>query len=178
MATFTFCSDFGSQENKICHCFYIFSICLHEVMWLDAMIFAFWMLSFKPAFLLSSFTLTKKLFRSSLLSAIRVISSTYLRLWYFFWQSWFRLVIHSCHLLLDHVQFTLIHAPNIPDSHSLLFLTASDFTFTTRLSFHYFPYHNWAWFCYTSAFAMTRLWSMKGSLNVITDWIRASQLCL
>ena len=97
--------------------------------------------------------------------------------WYFFWQSWFWLVIHSCHLLLDHVQFTLIHAPNIPDSYAVLFLTASDFAFTTRLSFH-FHCHNWAWFCYTSTFAMTRLWSMKGSLKVITDWIRASQLCL
>ena len=55
------------------------SIC-QEVMGLDAMIFIFWMLSFKPAFLLSSFTFIKRLFRSSLLSAIRVVSSTYLRL--------------------------------------------------------------------------------------------------
>ena len=54
------------------------SIC-HEVMGLDAMILAFWMLSFKPTFSLSSFTFIKKLF-SSLLSAIRVVSSAYLRL--------------------------------------------------------------------------------------------------
>ena len=38
------------------------SIC-HEVMILDAMILVFWMLSFKPAFSLSSFTLIKRLFR-------------------------------------------------------------------------------------------------------------------
>ena len=38
------------------------------------------MLSFKPAFSLSSFTFSKRLFRSSSLSAIRVVSSTYLRL--------------------------------------------------------------------------------------------------
>ena len=38
------------------------------------------MLSFKPAFLASSFTFIRRLFRSFLLSAIRVVSSTYLRL--------------------------------------------------------------------------------------------------
>ena len=38
------------------------------------------MLSFKPTFSLSSFTFIKRLFRSSSLSAIRVVSSAYLRL--------------------------------------------------------------------------------------------------
>ena len=38
------------------------------------------MLSFKPAFSVSSFTFIKKLFSSSSLSAIRVVSSAYLRL--------------------------------------------------------------------------------------------------
>ena len=52
----------------------------HEVIELDAMILVFWMLSFKPAFLLSYYTLIKKLFGSPLLSAIRVVSSAYLRL--------------------------------------------------------------------------------------------------
>ena len=50
----------------------------------DAMILVFWMLNFKPTFSLSSFyqedTLIKRLFNSSLLSAIRVVSSAYLRL--------------------------------------------------------------------------------------------------
>ena len=55
------------------------SIC-HEVMGPDTMIFIFWMLSFKPSFSLSSFTFIKRLFSSSLLSAIRVVSSGYLRL--------------------------------------------------------------------------------------------------
>ena len=40
----------------------------------------FWMLSFKPAFSLSSFTFKKRLFGSSLLSAISVVSSAYLKL--------------------------------------------------------------------------------------------------
>ena len=43
-----------------------------------------WMLSFKPAFSLSSFTFIKKLFSSSSLSAIRVVSSAYLRFSIFF----------------------------------------------------------------------------------------------
>ena len=49
-------------------------------MGLDAMIFVFSMLSFKPAFSLSSFTFIKKPFSSSLLSAIGVVSSAYLKL--------------------------------------------------------------------------------------------------
>ena len=80
MAKVTICSDFGAQENKICHCFHCFPTYLHEVMGLDAMSLVFQMLSFKPAFSLSSFTLIKRLFSFSSLSAIRVVSSACLRL--------------------------------------------------------------------------------------------------
>ena len=52
------------------------SIC-HEVMGSEAMILVFWMLSFKPVY---SFILTKRLFSSSSLSAIRGVSSAYQRL--------------------------------------------------------------------------------------------------
>ena len=38
MAVVTICSDFGVQENKVCHCFHCFPIYLHEVMGPDAMI--------------------------------------------------------------------------------------------------------------------------------------------
>ena len=55
------------------------SIC-HEVMRLDAMILFFWVLNFKPTFSLSSFTFIKRLLSSSSLSAIRVVSSAYLKL--------------------------------------------------------------------------------------------------
>ena len=55
-----------------------FPIC-HEVMRPDAMILVFWMLSFNPAFSLSSYTFMR-LFSSSSLSAIRVVSFVYLRL--------------------------------------------------------------------------------------------------
>ena len=41
MAALTICSDFGAQDNKICHCFqFVSSACL-EVMGLGAMILAF-----------------------------------------------------------------------------------------------------------------------------------------
>ena len=53
------------------------SIC-HEVMRPGAMILVFWMLSFKPTFSLF-FTLFKRLFSYSL-SAIRLVSSAYLKL--------------------------------------------------------------------------------------------------
>ena len=68
------------------------SVC-HEVMRPGAMIFVYWMLSFKPTFSLS-FTFIKRLFGSSLLSGIRVVSSAIWGYWYFSWQSWFQLVLH------------------------------------------------------------------------------------
>ena len=70
-------------KSKVSHCFHCFPIyfpwsdgtrCHHQ------MILLFWMLSFKPTFSLSSFTFIKRLFSSSILSAIRVVSSVYLRL--------------------------------------------------------------------------------------------------
>ena len=47
------------------------------------MILVFFMLSFKPAFLLSSFNLIKTLFSSFSLYDMRVVSSTYLKLFIF-----------------------------------------------------------------------------------------------
>ena len=55
------------------------------------MILFFWMFSFKPTFSLSTFTSIKRLFRSSSLSAIRVVSSAYLRLLLLLpeiWEQW------------------------------------------------------------------------------------------
>ena len=87
---FRTCNEYSAQENKICHSFHHFPIYLpwndgsrcHDV--------SFWMLSFKPAFSLSCFAFIKKLFSTSSLSAIRVVSSAYLRL--FLQQSWFQFV--------------------------------------------------------------------------------------
>ena len=93
MAAVTICSDFGAPNNKVSHCFHCFPIYFpwgngtrcHDI--------SFWMLRFKPTFSLSSFTFIKRLFSSSL-SAIRVVSSAYLRLLIFLPQSWFQLVLH------------------------------------------------------------------------------------
>ena len=76
----------------------------HEVMGLDAMIFIFWMLSFKPAFSPSSFTF-KRLFSSSLLSATNVVSSAYLRLLIFLPAIWFQLVLHPA----QHFAWCTLH---------------------------------------------------------------------
>ena len=67
-----------SQKIKS-HYFHCFPSMWHEVMGLDTTVLVFWMLSFKPAVLLSSFTFIKRLFKYSLF-AIRVVSSVYLRL--------------------------------------------------------------------------------------------------
>ena len=52
----------------------------YELIGQDAMILDFWVLSFKPAFPLSSFTFIKRLFSSPLVSSIKMVSSAYLRL--------------------------------------------------------------------------------------------------
>ena len=49
---------------------------------------------------------------------------------------------HSCHLLFDHFQFTLIHGPNNPRSYATVFFIASDFTSTTSYI------HNWVLFSF------------------------------
>ena len=73
MAAVTNCSDFGAQENKVCHCFPICLTCSDGTGWSS-----FFECSFRPAMPLSSFTFI--FFSSSSLSAIRVLSSAYLRL--------------------------------------------------------------------------------------------------
>ena len=80
MAAVTVHSGFGAQEYKVCHCFHFPSSVCPEVMGQDAIILVFWILSFKPAFSLPSFTFIKRLFSSSSLSAISVVSSACLRL--------------------------------------------------------------------------------------------------
>ena len=80
MAAVTICLDFGAQENKICHCFHCFPLYLPWSYGTRCHDLSFWMLSFKSGFSLSSFTFIRRLFSSSLLFAIRVVSSAYLRL--------------------------------------------------------------------------------------------------
>ena len=80
MAVVIICSDFGAPENQVSHCFHCFSIYLpwsdgtkcHDLDFLNV--------KFKPDVSLSSFTFIKRLFSSSLTSAMRVVSSAHLRL--------------------------------------------------------------------------------------------------
>ena len=62
MAAIIVCSDFGAQENRVCHCFHFPPSTCHEVMGPDALILIFWMLSFKPFF----FTLLFQLHQEAL----------------------------------------------------------------------------------------------------------------
>ena len=80
MAAVTICSDFGAPKNKVWQFPLSPHLHAHEVMGPDAMILVFWMLSFKATFSLSCFTFIKRVFSSSLFSAIKVVSSAYLRL--------------------------------------------------------------------------------------------------
>ena len=80
MAAVTVWRGFGAQENKICHCFHFFPFYLP---WNDGTgchdlsFFECWVLS---QFFHSPLTFFKRLFSSSSLSAVRVVSSAYLRL--------------------------------------------------------------------------------------------------
>ena len=81
MAAVTISSDFGAPPKiKSVTVSIVSPFICHEVMGPNAMILVFWMLSFRQTFSLSSFTFIKRLFNSSLLYAIRVVPSAYLRL--------------------------------------------------------------------------------------------------
>ena len=87
-----------------------------EVMGSDAMILIFWMLSFKPAFSLSSFTLIKRPFSSFSLSAS--LEWYHLQIWgywCFFQQSWLQLVLHATqHFCMMYSAYKLNkHSDNI-----------------------------------------------------------------
>ena len=84
MAAVTICRDFGAPQNKAWHCFHCSPIYFpwsdgtrcHDLHFLNV--------ELKPTFSLSSLTFIKRLFSSSSLSAIRVVSFAYLRLLIFF----------------------------------------------------------------------------------------------
>ena len=80
MAAVIICRDFGAPQNKVSHCFHFIPIYLpwsdgtkcHDLHFLNV--------KSKPDVSLSSFTFIKRLFSSSSLSAIRVVSTAYMRL--------------------------------------------------------------------------------------------------
>ena len=80
------------------------SIC-REVMGPDSMILAFLMLSFKPGFSGSSLNFIKSLFSFSSLSAIRVVSSAYLRLLIFLPEN----LIPACAYPVQHFSWCTLY---------------------------------------------------------------------
>ena len=78
MVAVTVTSDFGAQENEICHFFHFFPFYLPWSARTGCLSLIF-MLIFKPAFSLSHFTLIKRLFSSCSLSAFREVSFAYLK---------------------------------------------------------------------------------------------------
>ena len=67
---------------------------LTELNWWHQMPLVFWMLSFKPAFSLSSFTLIKRLFSSFCFLPLEWYYLHIWSCWYLSQQSWFQLGIH------------------------------------------------------------------------------------
>ena len=104
MAADTVRSDFGAQENKICHCFYLFPFYLP---WSDGIGFldlSFWMLSFKPTFSPSSFTSIKRLF-------ILFFWFLFIFIYYYYY---FRLIIKKFFFTLQHCigfAYIIMHPP-------------------------------------------------------------------
>ena len=94
MAAVTIHSDFGAQENKVGHCFHYFPIYLP---WRDGTgchDHSFWMLNFKPAFSLSSFTFIRGFLVPLHFLPLELY---HLHIWgclYFSLQSWFQLELH------------------------------------------------------------------------------------
>ena len=80
MAAVTILSDFRAQEEEICHYFHLFLLYLLWSNGARCHNLRFLMFSFKPDLSLFSFTLIKRHFSSSSLSAMRVLPPAYLRL--------------------------------------------------------------------------------------------------
>ena len=80
MAAVTIHSDFGAQENQMCHYFHFVP---YYLPWRDGTRcheFSFSNVEFQAGFFTFLFTFIKRLFSSSSLSVIRVVSFAYLRL--------------------------------------------------------------------------------------------------
>ena len=128
MTAVTIYRDFGAQENKVCHCFPLYlpwsdGTRCHDLNFLN--------IEFKPAFSLSSFTFIKMFFTSSLLSAIKAMSSAYLRLLIFL----LAILILACasSSLAFYMIYSAYKLNKQGDNHSLDILLSP---FGTSLLFH------------------------------------------
>ena len=123
MAIATICVILKPKKIKCVNVFLVSLSLYHEVVELDAMILFFWVLSFKPTFWLLSFTFIKRLFSSFSLSAIRMVSSAYLRLLIFLLAVLIPAVLHPalyfawCTLQISLISRVTIYSPtySFPD---------------------------------------------------------------
>ena len=114
MAAVTICSDFGAQKNKVWHCFHCFPIYFS---WSDGTrCHDLHFLNVEPTFSLSSFTFNKRLFSTSSLSAIRVVSSAYLLISSIYNNYWNIIWNYCCFsfksLFNEHLFYGIHHAEN------------------------------------------------------------------
>ena len=96
MAAVTTCTDFGSQENKISHCFHCFPH-LFAMKWWDWMP---WSLFFECWVLSQLFHSPLSLSSRGSLDPLCFLPQGWYHLhiwgyWYFSWQSWFQLQLNS-----------------------------------------------------------------------------------
>ena len=109
MAAVTICNYFGTQENKICHCFHFSPSICHEVMGPDAMIVVFecWVLS---QFFHSSLSISSR--SSSVPLHFLWLEWYHVHIWscYFSQQSWFQFVIHPEGLIHPWIVNHLYHS--------------------------------------------------------------------
>ena len=89
MAAVNIHSDFGAQENKICHCFPFSPFICHEVMGLDVMILGFFNVELQASFFTLLFHPHQKILYFLFTFDIRAIHQHIWGCWYFSWQSWF-----------------------------------------------------------------------------------------
>ena len=80
MAAVTIRNDLGAQEEEICHYFHTLAFCLPCSSGAGCHDLSFLIFILRLSLSLSSFSLIKRLFSSSSLSALRVVSSAHLRL--------------------------------------------------------------------------------------------------
>ena len=118
MAAVTVCSYFGAQEDKIYHCFHFFPIYLP---WSDgtmitsffnAMILAFFILSFKPVFFFFYTPLSPSSGGSLVPLHFLPLEWYHLHIWgcwYFSRQSWFQAVLHPAR----HLAWYTLHMSKI-----------------------------------------------------------------
>ena len=109
MAAVTICSDFGAQNNKVCHCFHVSLSTCHEVMGPDAMILVFecWVLrqfSHSPLSLSSRVSLVPLRFLPQGWCNLHIWGH-----WYFSKQSCFQLVLHPA----QHFTWCILHVSSI-----------------------------------------------------------------